>query len=109
MLFQTLSIHFGKLASLQLHSFTPREVLLNWPYLASLSCLALQAAVWPQVLRRFPLIWAYLCMSSVQVAIPVLAYFYFHEQVTQANALGSVAIAVGVLVLLSDSRETRLV
>ena len=102
--FQILSLIFGKFASIQMKSFSPKGVVECLPYWASLLCLGLQALTWPIVLRKFPLFWAYLFMSGVLVAIPVVSWLVFHEPITRQNILGSVIIMVGITTLLTSPR-----
>lgn len=101
LLFQVLTMILGKVAALRLRSFTLQEVAHNGPYLASLACLACQAVTWPQALRRFPLFWAYMFMSAIFLAIPVVSALFFHEPVTSRNLLGSAVIMAGMAVLLA--------
>ena len=96
LLMQILSVISGKFASLHMTEFSLRAVLRNYYYLASLFFLGLQAIVWPLALRRFPLFWAYLFMSGIYVAIPVVSHFIFKEKVSRSNIIGAVVITIGI-------------
>ena len=105
LLFQSLSLIFGKYAALGLTVFTPKAVLTNYFYLASLLCLGLQAVFWPLALRQFPLFWSYMFMSGLCVVIPGISYFIFKEYVSVCNVVGSVIIMVGIVVLCVCGQE----
>ena len=105
---QICSAVFGKFAALAQTSFTPRLILGNRYYLLSLACLGLQAVCWPLALRQMPLFRAYLFMSGIYLAIPVLSRCVFHETVTAANMAGSLLIAAGIGILLRKGGTTRL-
>ena len=106
--FQVASLALGKVAALRMHTFSWHELFHNGPYFASLLCLGCQALAWPQVLRRFPLIWAYLLTSSLYLAIPLVSHYCFHELVTRRNLLGSLIIMVGILLLVTGGKEQAL-
>ena len=97
---QILSSVFGKQAALAQTSFTPGAIFGNSFYLLSLACLGLQALLWPLALRRMPLFRAYMLMSGIYLAIPVISRFVFHEAVTPGNLAGAVLIAVGIGIVL---------
>lgn len=101
---QLLSMIYGKMAALEVGHATPVDVARNPRYLACLGFLALQALFWPQVLRNFPLFRAYIFMSLVYVAIPLVGRFVFGEPLSPANLVGSALIASGV-VLMARSRN----
>ena len=103
---QVLSLVFGKYAALQANGvLTVRGLLANAPYLASLACLGVQAVVWPLALRRLPLFLAYLVMSGVYVAIPLVSWSIFHEAVSVANMLGAGLIMAGIIVMTCGGKE----
>jgi len=105
---QLLSMVYGKMAAVAVGQATPMVVARNPYYLACIGFLALQALFWPQVLRNFPLFRAYLFMSSVYVAIPLISRFVFGEPLTTANLAGSALIASGVVLLArSGNQATR--
>ena len=105
---QICSAVFGKFAALAQTSFTLRQILENRYYLLSLACLGLQAVCWPLALRHMPLFRAYLFMSGVYLAIPVLSRYVFHETLTAANLAGAVLIAAGIGILLRKGGTERL-
>ena len=102
---QTGALVFGKIAALQMATFHPAEVARNGPYWLSLACMGIQAVLWPQVLRRFPLFWSYLFTSTIYLAIPVVSWSVFKEPISHWNLIGSVLIVCGILTIFSDSRE----
>lgn len=103
---QLLSMIYGKMAAVAVGHATPLVVARHPYYLACLGFLALQALFWPQVLRTFPLFRAYLFMSSVYVAIPVVSRFLFGEPLSPANLTGSALIAGGVVLLARSGSQT---
>jgi multidrug transporter EmrE-like cation transporter len=103
--FQILSLGFGKAAALRTNALSLLNLGHNGPYLASLLCLACQAITWPLALRRFPLFWAYLFMSGLYLAIPMVSRFYFHEPLTGRNLIGSLVILAGIVLLLAGGKE----
>jgi multidrug transporter EmrE-like cation transporter len=97
--FQSLSGIFGKYAALSLSSFSPIGILTNSFYLLSLVCLFLQAVVWQQALRHFPLSFAYAFMGLVNFVVLFFSAILFQEGVTPANIIGLVLISAGIAVL----------
>jgi multidrug transporter EmrE-like cation transporter len=94
----------GKQAALAQQGVPLRLFIFNPFYLASLGCLLLQALVWPLVLRRCPLGFAYGVNSLNYVSILVLSYFVFSEPVTAQNLVGVGLIVAGVWVWSRDVR-----
>ena len=105
LLFQSLSLIFGKYAALELTVLTPKTILTNYFYLASLLCLGLQAVCWPLALRQFPLFWSYMFMSGLYVVIPGISYFIFKEYISVCNVVGSAIIMIGIVVLCACGQE----
>jgi hypothetical protein len=101
--FQSGSVIFSKYASLSIARFNAAGVLLNPFYMLSLGCLGLQALVWPQVLKCFPLFYAYIFMSALYPAIMAISFFVFGEKVTAMNCVGSLVIMGGIVVFVSGS------
>ena len=66
--------------------------------------MLLQAVVWQQALKHYPLSLAYPVMSLVNFLVLFISAFYFGEQVTVFNIGGLMIISFGVL-LLSQSEE----
>jgi hypothetical protein len=100
---QAGSITFGKFAALQMTGYTPLDFLMNVYYLASLACLAVQAVVWPLVLRSMPLFWSYLFMSAIYLIIPVISHFVFGEQISAWNLGGALVVAAGIVLLCTGA------
>ena len=67
-------------------------------YLATLLCLLAQAFVWPLVLKRVPLSFAY-SFGALQYPVTLLiSRAVFGERITSANVIGSGLIVAGILV-----------
>ena len=74
-------------------------LLLNRWYIAALVALVLQAGTWTMALRLNPLSVAYPFMS-LSLVIGVLAgVFLFDEGITLPEVVGTLIIAIGILVL----------
>lgn len=91
-------VGFGKQAALAqigrgLHLF-----FLNPFYLATMACLLLQVLVWPMVLKRVPLGFAYGFNTLGYVATLAISHWVFGEILTPANLLGSGLIIAGLWV-----------
>lgn len=99
-LFQSLSVVFGKYASLQLREFTFVAVFGNPFYLLSIFCLVFQALVWQFVLARIPLSRAYFYMSGVYILVFFASIFIFKEQVKVTNFAGILLIIAGLSILI---------
>jgi len=87
---------FGKEAALRQESLTPAAVLGNPFYLATLGCLAGHAVIWPLILQRAPLGFAYAFSTLQYPLVLVLSRTLFGEMVTLLNVAGAVLIAGGV-------------
>jgi drug/metabolite transporter (DMT)-like permease len=103
LIFQSVSIIFGKFASLSIQSITIENLLSNPYYMLTLGCLFLQAIAWQQALRYYPLSWSYMFMSGIYPVILLSSYFIFHEQITLSNLLGALIILIGVFNLLKNN------
>ena len=97
--FQSLCGIFGKHAALSLPAPSLIGIVTNAFYILSLVCLVLQAIVWQQALRHFPLSVAYPFMGLVNFVILFSSVILFQEGVTLENILGLVLISVGITVL----------
>jgi multidrug transporter EmrE-like cation transporter len=97
--FQALGGIMGKYAALSLSSPTFIEIVTNVFYILALLCMFLQAIVWQQALRHFPLSVAYPFMGIVNFVVLFSSAILFHEGVTIANIMGLVLISVGIAVL----------
>ncbi len=87
---------FGKEAALRQESLTPAAVIGNPFYLATLGCLAGHAVIWPLILQRAPLGFAYAFMTLQYPLVLVLSRTLFDERVTLLNVAGAALIAIGV-------------
>jgi multidrug transporter EmrE-like cation transporter len=103
--FQSSAGIFGKFAALSLHAPSIIEILINSFYILSLGCLFLQAIVWQQALRHFPLSVAYPFMGLVNFVILFSSAILFQEGVTEANIAGLVLISVGIVVLSHETGD----
>ncbi len=97
-LLQALSGVFSKYAAMMAGGISV-AVILNAFFLLSLVCLAAQAIVWQQALKRFPLSYAYPFLSLVNFAVLLMAYAFFGEPITATNVAGIAVITAGVSVL----------
>jgi multidrug transporter EmrE-like cation transporter len=97
--FQSLSGIFGKYAALSLSAPSLIGIVTNVFYILSLGCLFIQAIVWQQALRHFPLSVAYPFMGLVNFVVLFSSAILFQESVTLANIIGLVLISVGIAVL----------
>jgi len=80
-------------------------------YLGSLTALGVQAIVWQQALKRYPLSFAYPFMSAVFLIIPVVSVVVFDESLSAGQVVGAVLIAAGTVQLtrcIPDQTETKL-
>lgn len=97
--FQSLGGIFGKYAALSLHVSSFIGIVTNAFYILSLGCLVLQAIVWQQALRHFPLSFAYPFMGLVNFVVLFSSAVLFQEGVTLVNVMGLVLISGGIAVL----------
>ena len=97
--FQSLSGIFGKYAALSLPVPSLIGIVTIAFYIISLGCLFLQAIVWQQALKHFPLSVAYPFMGLVNFGVLFSSAILFQEGVTLANIIGLVLISVGIAVL----------
>jgi multidrug transporter EmrE-like cation transporter len=103
--FQSLSGIFVKYAALSSHSSTLLGILTNIFYLLSLACLFLQAIVWQQALRHFPLSFAYPFMSLVSFVVLISSAILFQEGITVANITGLILISIGITVISYETGD----
>ena len=87
----------GKQASLHQQAMTVAGVATNHWYWATMFCLGMQALVWPMVLKRAPLGFAYGFNSLSYVNTLLLSRFVFHEHVSVRNVVGAGLIMGGVV------------
>jgi multidrug transporter EmrE-like cation transporter len=98
-IFQSLGGIFAKYSALTLQVSSFIGILTNSFYILSLVCLFLQAIVWQQALRHFPLSFAYPFMGLVNFVVLFSSAVLFQEGVTLVNVMGLVLISVGIAVL----------
>jgi drug/metabolite transporter (DMT)-like permease len=104
--FQLGSMVFGKQAALvAAGDFSVSGIANNHWYFLSLSCLGLQAIVWPLALRHLQLFLAYLVISLTYACIPILAHLVFAEILKPVHIISSVLILTGVLLVATGGRK----
>ena len=96
--FQSFSGIFSKYAALSLQDPSLIGIVTSVFYILSLGCLFLQAIVWQQALRHFPLSFAYPCISITNFVVLFPAAILFHENVTYANIIGLILVTTGIIV-----------
>ena len=102
-IFQSMSGIFGKCAAL---SVAPSiiAIVTNMFYILSLGCLGLQAIVWQQALRYFPLSVAYPCISITSFVVLFFAAILFNENVTHMNIIGLIIVTMGIYILFGGEQ-----
>lgn len=103
--FQSLGGIFGKYAALSLQGQSLIGIVTNIFYILSLGCLFLQAIVWQQALRHFPLSVAYPCMSITSFVVLFSATVLFQESVTYANIIGLILVTTGIYMIFRVYEE----
>lgn len=93
---QSAALVLGKAAGL---GYSGIERYLSIEYIGSLAALMVQALVWQQALKRYPLSVAYPFMSAVFLIIPAVSYFVFDETISIGQIVGAVLIAAGTVML----------
>jgi multidrug transporter EmrE-like cation transporter len=104
--FQSLGGIFGKYAALSLPAPNLMGILTNIFYILSLGCLLLQAIVWQQALRHFPLSVAYPCISITNFVVLFSAAALFQESVTYADIFGLFLVTTGIFMLFYSHEES---
>jgi len=104
-LFQTLSIIFGKYASLNMGDFNLINILKNHFYYLSIFCLFLQAVSWQFVLKKYNLSYSYVFMSLVYVFTLIFSYFLFKESIKISNIIGTIFIIIGILICILEEKK----
>ena len=102
---QSLSGIFTKYAALSLPAPSFIGIVTNTFYILSLGCLFLQAVVWQQALRHFPLSVAYPFMGLVNFVVLFSSAILFQEGITSANIVGLLLISVGIVMLSHEIGE----
>ena len=93
---QSTALALGKAAGLGYSGF---DRYLSIEYIGSLGALMVQAVVWQQALKRYPLSVAYPFMSAVFLIIPAVSFFVFDETISTGQIAGAVLIAAGTVML----------
>lgn len=91
----SLKLAAGSLSTLSLFPAAYINPFLLVSYLAFL----LQALVWVQVLKHYPVSIAYPAFSIVNFIILAVAALYLNEGITYQNVLGLAVASFGVLIL----------
>ena len=97
---------FGKQAALVQGGIGLHLFFLNPYYLAALACLALQALIWPLILKRVPLGFAYGVNSLNYANMLIVSHWVFGEFITPANMLGAGMIVAGLWLWTRGLRTT---
>jgi undecaprenyl phosphate-alpha-L-ara4N flippase subunit ArnE len=100
--FQSLGGIFGKYAAISLSVPSFIGIVTNTFYILGLVCIFLQAIVWQQALRHFPLSIAYPFMGLVNFVVLFSSAILFHEGITLPNIIGLGLISVGIVVLSQE-------
>lgn len=96
-----------------LNGYTFLNIIQNPYYIMDIFCLCCQAVTWQLALRKAPLFWAYLWMSSVYIIILFASHFIFGESITTNNIIGCLFIACGIIFIncrgehLMDSQKAE--
>jgi multidrug transporter EmrE-like cation transporter len=101
--FQSASGIIGKYATLSMSPApSPIEIITNSFYILALGCLILQALVWQQALRHFPLSFAYPFIGLVNFVVLFSSAVLFQEGITMANVIGLFLISGGITLLSQE-------
>lgn len=93
---QVCSVVLAKTAAI---SYLGIDRYTSLEYIGSLVALMVQALVWQQALKRYPLSVAYPFMSAVFLIIPAVSFFVFDEPISAGQMAGAVLIAAGTVML----------
>lgn len=99
LLFQTMSVGFGKQAAVTIESIGLNTLVTNIYYVISIGCLGFQAIAWQIALANYTLSYAYLFMSAIYVNILVMSFFIYDESITIFNVLGTILIITGIIIM----------
>lgn len=97
-------VGFGKKAALDQRGVALQLVIMNPCFFASIACLVLQSLVWPMILTRVPLGFAYGVNSLNYVSMLVISKWVFGEAVTVSNVAGATLIMAGVCIWAGSLR-----
>jgi len=98
-------VGFGKQAALMQRGEAIHLFFLNPFYFASMACLVLQSVIWPLVLKRVPLGFAYGINSLNYVSMLAVGHCFFSERITMNNLLGAALIMAGVCIWAANLRS----
>ncbi len=76
-------------------------------YLGQLTCLAVYAIGWQQILKIFPLTTAYMNKAMTIVWGLVFGYIFFNDRLSTGKLLGAVLVMAGVVMLAICGDERR--
>ena len=96
-----------KYTSVSIYTNYPISIIASPFYFAALGFMLLQAIVWQQALKHYPLSFAYPFMSLVNFVVLFSAHFLFGEAITLANIAGLIIISIGIYVLAQDGGGSR--
>lgn len=96
---------YGKLAALHQGGDDLHLVFLNPYYLILLFCLFARAVLWPMVLQRVPLGFAYAFTTLSYLVTLGLSVVMFNEEITVQNLLGVGLIVIGLCIWSYDTQE----
>ena len=99
---QSVALVLGKAAGIGYSGF---ERYLSIEYIGSLAALMIQALVWQQALKHYPLSVAYPFMSAVFLIIPAVSFFVFGETISAGQIAGAMLIAAGTVMLNRSVRS----
>jgi drug/metabolite transporter (DMT)-like permease len=83
------------------------DIHLFWTnpfYFMMLGCLGLQAVLWPFLLKRCPLGFAYSTTSLNLISMLLIGRVIFGESVTWSNLIGCLLIVIGVWLWSSSAK-----
>lgn len=106
-LFQSLSVILGKFASLYIKEFNIMNIILNPFYILSIVCLGFQAIFWQLTLKNFSLSFSYMFNSMVYIVILVASHFFFNENISIFNIIGSLLIILGLIVMTANFKRCK--
>ncbi len=88
---------------MHMEQFRFSAIVSNPYYLLVLACLVFQAFFWQQTLKYLDLSYAYMFMALLYPVILLSGYFFYGEQVSGCNLIGTGIIVVGVLILVRSA------
>ncbi|HBD94155.1 MAG: hypothetical protein A2015_03155 [Spirochaetes bacterium GWF1_31_7] len=104
-LFQSMSIVLGKLASINMKEFTIIDIIFNPYYWGVLICLGLQAIFWQLVLKHYDLSFAYIFINLLYIVILFSSIFIFKEKISIYNILGCIIIVTGIVIFTRKEKK----